>query len=247
MVERFDGEVALVTGAGSGIGLATARRLQSEGCTVVAGYYRDDEKPAIADFDAIRLDARSEADWDAAMAHIADAHGGLDILINNAGVTITGTAEETTWEIWNDVMSLNLTGVFLGCKKGIPLMKRRGGGAIVNTASINGIRGNHRMVAYAASKGGVVAMTMSLALDHVGDNIRVNCVCPATIETKMVADMLAEAPDLEAATTGIVAKHPIGRMAQPEEVAAAIVFLASSDASYMSGLAIPVDGARSIR
>ena len=247
MVERFNGQVALVTGAGSGIGLATAKRLAAEGCTVVAGYYRDEELPAVADFDAIRLDARAEADWDAAMAHVADRHGGLDVLINNAGVTITGTAEETTWEIWNDVISLNLTGVFLGCKKAIPLMQRRGGGAIVNTASINGIRGNHRMVAYAASKGGVVAMTMSLALDHIGDNIRVNCVCPATIDTKMVSDMLAEAPDLEAATTAIVAKHPIGRMAQPEEVAAAIVFLASSDASYMSGLAIPVDGARSIR
>ena len=119
--------------------------------------------------------------------------------------------------------------------------------AIVNLASINGIRGNNRLVAYAATKGGVVAMTMSLALDHVAENIRVNCVCPATIETDMVRQMLAEAPDLEAATRSITAKHPIGRMAQPEEVASTIAFLASSDASFMTGLAIPVDGGRSIR
>ena len=246
-MKRFEGKVALVTGAGSGIGLATAKRLAAEGGQVVAGIFDDSQRAAIGDLDGVALDVRSEAAWDAAMAHVERRYGGLDVLVNNAGVTVNGTAEETTWDIWDTAIGVNLTGVFLGCRKGIPLLKRRGGGAIVNTASINGIRGNTRMVAYAASKGGVVAMTMALALDHVGDNIRVNCVCPATIDTDMVESMLRRAPDYDAARRAIIAKHPMGRMAAPEEVASAIVFLASDDASFMTGMAIPVDGGRSIR
>ncbi len=187
------------------------------------------------------------AAWDAAMAYVVRKYGGLDVLVNNAGIGPSATAQETSWEMWDEEMAVNLKGTFIGRKKAIPLMRKRGGGAIVNLASINSIRGNTRLVAYAATKGGVMAMTMSLALDHIGENIRVNCVCPATIETDMVREMLAKAPDLVTATRGIIAKHPIGRMAQPQEVAATIAFLASSDASFMTGLAVPVDGGRSIR
>ena len=181
------------------------------------------------------------------MAYVVRKYGGLDVLVNNAGIGPSATAQETSWEMWDEEMAVNLKGTFIGRKKAIPLMRKRGGGAIVNLASINSIRGNTRLVAYAATKGGVMAMTMSLALDHIGENIRVNCVCPATIETDMVREMLAKAPDLVTATRGIIAKHPIGRMAQPQEVAATIAFLASSDASFMTGLAVPVDGGRSIR
>jgi NAD(P)-dependent dehydrogenase (short-subunit alcohol dehydrogenase family) len=181
------------------------------------------------------------------MTHMRARHGGLDVLVNNAGVTRVATAEETDRELWDEVIGVNLEGVFLGCKKAIPLMRRRGGGAIVNVASINGIRGNTRLVAYAASKGGVVAMTMSLALDHIADNIRVNCVCPATIDTDMVRAILDQADDRKSALETLIAKHPIGRIAQPEEVAAVIAYLASSDASFQTGLAIPVDGGRTIR
>ena len=244
---RFKGKVALVTGAGGGIGLATIKRIADEGGTAVAGILDESQRSAISGFDGVILDVRSETAWDRALDHISQTHGGLDVLVNNAGISPTGTAEETSWALWDDVMAVNLKGTFIGCKKAIPLIRKRGGGAIVNIASINAIRGNNRLVAYAATKGGVLAMTMSLALDHIGENIRVNCVCPATIETDMVRQMLREAPDLNAATRGIIAKHPIGRMAQPEEVAATIAFLASSDASFMTGLAIPVDGGRSIR
>ncbi|UCD70334.1 MAG: SDR family oxidoreductase [Betaproteobacteria bacterium] len=244
---RFKGKVVLVTGAGSGIGLATVKRITEEGGTVVAGILDESQRSAISGFDCVLLDVRSENAWDDALDHIGETHGGLDILVNNAGISPQATAEETTWEMWDEVMSVNLKGTFIGCKKAIPLFRKRAGGAIVNLASINAIRGNNRLVAYAATKGGVLAMTMSLALDHVGENIRVNCVCPATIETGMVRQMLAEAPDIEAATGNIVAKHPIGRMAQAEEVASVIAFLASDDASFMTGLAIPVDGGRSIR
>ncbi len=246
-MKRFEGKVALVTGAGGGIGLATAKRIAEEGGTVVAGLLNESQRSAIGGLDAVVLDVRSEDAWDSAMDYVSGKHGGLDVLVNNAGISPQATAEETSWEMWDDVMAVNLKGTFIGCKKGIPLMRKRGGGAIVNLASINAIRGNNRLVAYAATKGAVLAMTMSLALDHVKENIRVNCVCPATIETDMVRQMLSEAPDLDAATRGITAKHPIGRMAQPEEVASTIAFLASSDASFMTGLAIPVDGGRSIR
>lgn len=244
---RFKDKVALITGAGTGIGLATARRIAEEGGTVIAGILDESQRKNVEGLEAIVLDVRAEEAWDRAMAAVDDKHGGLDVLVNNAGITLNGTAEETTWEIWNEVMAINLVGVFMGCRKGIPLIRKKGGGAIVNTASINGIRGNNRMVAYSASKGGVVAMTMALALDHVAEGIRVNCVCPATIDTPMVEDMLRRAPDYDQAMAAIVAKHPIGRMARPEEVAATIAFLASDDASFMTGLAIPVDGARSIR
>ncbi len=246
-MKRFEGKVALVTGAGSGIGLATAKRITEEGGTAVAGLLNESQRAAIGGLDSVVLDVRSEHAWDAAMDYVSRKHGGLDVLVNNAGISPQGTAEETSWEMWDDVMAVNLKGTFIGCKKAIPLMRKRGGGAIVNLASINAIRGNNRLVAYAATKGGVLAMTMSLALDHIKENIRVNCVCPATIETDMVRQMLSEAPDLDAATRNITAKHPIGRMAQPQEVAATIAFLASSDASFMTGLAIPVDGGRSIR
>ena len=246
-MKRFKGKVALVTGAGGGIGLATAKRIAEEGGTVVAGLLDESQRAAIGTLDGVVLDVRSEQAWDAAMDYMAGKYGGLDVLVNNAGISPQATAEETSWEMWDDVMAVNLKGTFIGCKKAIPLMRKRGGGAIVNLASINAIRGNTRLVAYAATKGAVLAMTMSLALDHVSENIRVNCVCPATIETDMVRQMLSEAADLEAATRGITAKHPIGRMAQPEEVASTIAFLASGDASFMTGLAIPVDGGRSIR
>ena len=246
-MKRFEGKVVLVTGAGGGIGLATIKRIAQEGGTIVAGILNESQRSVIEEFDGVILDVRSEQGWDDALAHVEQMHGGLDVLVNNAGISPTGTAEETSWELWDEVMAINLKGTFLGCKKAIPLIRKRGGGAIVNLASINAIRGNNRLVAYAATKGGVLAMTMSLALDHIGENIRVNCVCPATIHTDMVRQMVEETGNVDAATRSVIAKHPIGRMAQPEEVASTIAFLASSDASFMTGLAIPVDGGRSIR
>ncbi len=246
-MNRFRGKVALVTGAGGGIGLATVKRIAAEGGIVVAGILDESQRSAVQGHDAVILDVRSEKAWEDALDSIVASHGGLDVLVNNAGISPTGTAEETSWELWDDVMAVNLKGTFIGCKKSIPLIRKRGSGAIVNLASINAIRGNNRLVAYAATKGGVLAMTMSLALDHVGEGIRINCVCPATVETDMVRQMLDETADIDVATRNIIAKHPIRRMAQPEEVAATIAFLASEDASFMTGLAIPVDGGRSIR
>ncbi|MBA4739762.1 MAG: SDR family oxidoreductase [Burkholderiales bacterium] len=247
MTDRFKNKVVLITGAGQGIGLATARRMASEGAIIIAGILDDTQAEAVNEYEAIKLDVRHEESWISAMDLLMKSHGGLDVLINNAGISPQATAEETTPEFWDEVMAINLRGSFLGCQKAIPLMRKRGGGAIVNLASINGIRGNRRLVAYAATKGAIVSMTMSLALDHSQDNIRVNCVCPATIDTAMARGMMAEAPDPTLLERQMLEKHPIGRIGQPEEVASTIAFLASEDASFMTGLAIPVDGGRSIR
>lgn len=245
--ERLKGKIALVTGAGSGIGLATARRLADEGAVVVAGLLDETQRPAVAGLDALLLDVRSEADWDRALRHVATAHGGLDVLVNSAGIHRPGTAEDTTAELWGEIMAANLWGTFLGCRTAIPLLRRRGGGAIVNLSSIAGIRGVPGSVAYNASKGGVVALTMALAADHAADGIRVNCVCPGAIETPIIEQIVAAAPDPAALRAMLVARHPMGRLGRPEEVAAAIAFLASDDASFMTGVALPVDSGRSAR
>ncbi len=246
MIKRFEGKVALVTGAGTGIGLATARRLADEGATVVAGIVEKGQAEAVAGWDSLVLDVRLEIDWDRAIAHAEAAHGGLDVLFINAGIHRLGTAEATDQALWDEVMAVNLWGSFLGCKKAIPAIRRRGGGAIVNLSSINALKGVAGMAAYNTSKGGIRAMTMGLALEIIDDGIRVNCVCPGAVDTPIIDGIVAQADDKDAMLRTINARHPIGRMADPEEVAAAIAFLASDDASYMTGLAIPIDGGRSI-
>ena len=245
---RFKDKVALITGAGSGIGLATARRLTEEGARVITGIFQDDQRPAVADFDAVLLDVTDEGAWGRALAHVQEAHGGLDVLVNNAGISRTSTAEETDRELWDRVLDVKLRGTFLGCKAAIPMLRARGGGAIVNVASINAIRGNHRLVAYSASKGGVVGVTLAMALDYAEHNIRVNCVCPAAIEgTRMMQRALDAAEDADKMRRYLLAKHPMGRCGRPEEVAYAILFLASDEASFVTGVTLPIDGGRSIR
>jgi meso-butanediol dehydrogenase/(S,S)-butanediol dehydrogenase/diacetyl reductase len=225
MSEGLEGKIALVTGAGRGIGLATAKRLRGLGALVVAGLEEESQREAVRDFDPVVLNVLHEEHWAAAVGHCKDAHGGIDVLVNNAGILREGTR-----------------GVFLGCKHVIPLMRERGGGAIVNLASIDGLHGNHRHVAYAASKGGVVSITRALAMDHAPENIRVNSVCPGTVRTQMVMENMAGYNEQT-----VKEKHPLGREAEPEEVANVIAFLCGPGASFMTGMAVPVDGGRSIR
>jgi NAD(P)-dependent dehydrogenase (short-subunit alcohol dehydrogenase family) len=247
MTQRLEGRVALVTGAATGIGRATAERLAQEGAAVIAGIVEEGQRPSVATFDTIALDVRSEVAWGRAMAHVEERHGGLDILVNNAGIHRRGTAPETTREMWDEVMAVNLWGTFLGSKSALPAMRRRGGGVIINLCSMNALVGAPGATAYSASKGGILALTRAMAMEHVGDGIRVNCVCPGPVDTPIMDAILARAPDANAARAAIESRVPMGRMATSEEIAAAIAFLASNDASYMTGVAVPVDGGRTVR
>jgi NAD(P)-dependent dehydrogenase (short-subunit alcohol dehydrogenase family) len=243
---RLKDKVALVTGAGSGIGLAVAKRLTAEGADVLAA---DMKKPdrAQTGFEFLPLDVRSEDAWTSVTRKIADKFGRLDILVNNAGIIREAPLEQTTMQVWNEVLSVNLTGVFLGCKHLLPLLTEAETAAIVNVASVDALRGSHGHVAYAASKGGIVSLTRALALELADRNIRVNAVCPGTVDTPMVEAILSSADDVEAAEANRLAIHPLGRISSADEQAATIAFLCSADASFVTGAVLTVDGGRAIR
>jgi NAD(P)-dependent dehydrogenase (short-subunit alcohol dehydrogenase family) len=244
---RLKDKVALITGGGSGIGLATARLFASEGAVVVVA---DRNVPAAERVarevggraSALAVDVSSSSEVEAMVEGSANRHGRLDILINNAGYGITGSVVETSEADWDALMAVNVKGVFLGCKYAIPIMQRQGGGAIVNTASTTSRVGIEDRAAYVTSKGAVAAMTRAMALDHVEDNIRINCVAPGTIESSYFGEILAKAPDPAALRRNLELRQPMGRMGQPAEVAKAMLFLASDDASFCTGTTLYVDG-----
>lgn len=245
-MKRFENKVVLITGAGTGIGLATVQRICDEDGIVYAGVLsRSDVDLGCAE--SLILDVTNQDQWQDAINTIVEQHGRLDVLINNAGIRESNNIDDTSYEQWQRVIDTNLTSVFLACKVALPAMRQAGGGAIVNLGSITGIRSVSNMIAYSASKSGITALTSSLAIDLASDNIRVNVVCPGAIGTQMVSSLIEEASNQSAMEARIVANHPLGRIGKPEEVASVIAFLASEDASFMTGLSIPVDGGRSIR
>lgn len=239
----LENKVAIITGAASGIGRAAVSVFVGEGARVVAGDISPRVEglaepgrvvPVVADV------ARREG-AEALVRAAESAFGALDVLFNNAGIERLATVVDTTEELWHEVLDANLKSVYLCSKYAIPAMVKRGGGAIVNNASINGIRGNTTLAAYQASKGGVVALTYSIAIDYAPRGIRCNAVCPGTIDTPMVHTRTPAEIEL------MKAKHPLGRIGRPEEVAWVACFLASDRASFLTGLAVPVAGGRHIR
>ena len=223
---------ALVTGGGSGIGAAVAHRLADDGFDVTVADLEPDVVATDLGATGLRLDVRDES-------QVAAAMDGVEVLVNAAGIGSTADAPGTSLEVWDDVFAVNARGTFLCCKHAIPGMKERGGGAIVNVASVAGLVGLKNRAAYSASKGAVIALTRALAVDHVGDGIRVNAVCPGTIDTPMVADMLEGQAE---AMAEIMKEQSIGRLGRAEEVAAAVLWLCSPAASFVIGVGLPVDG-----
>jgi meso-butanediol dehydrogenase/(S,S)-butanediol dehydrogenase/diacetyl reductase len=243
MAQRFAGKVALVTGAASGIGAATARRLAAEGALLMLGDLDVDRGEAIAaelgDGAAFRqTDVRNLDQVEALTDAAARRFGRLDVVFNNAGIGAFGEAPELDPEVWRAVLEVDLFSIFYGCRAAIPRLRAGGGGAIVNTASISGLGGDYGLGAYNAAKGGVVNYTRALAIDHARDNIRVNAVCPGPIDTPLAGPLLADPRIVEAYRQLI----PLGRVGRAEEVAAAVAFLASDDAAYVTGAMLVVDG-----
>ena len=246
------GRTAIVTGAVSGIGLAMLECLAERGASVLAF---DVGEPVPALDEAARTEGQiryqkanvTEADdWAAAVATCMDAFGSVDMLFNNAGITRAGFAHETEVADWRLVIDVDLTAVWLGSKAVLPQMMEQGKGAIVNTASTLGLIGQHKMPAYVAAKSGVVGLTKQLALDYGQWGIRVNCICPGPTKTPNVVRSYGTEEALTPRGQYLFDSVALGRLADPREMATAAVFLASDDASFVSGHALVVDGGHSI-
>ena len=247
---ELEGKVALVTGAAAGLGEAAARRLAAAGATVIVTDI-DEGGAAVAESLAgsfLRHDVVSEEDWAAAIAHAEQRHGRLDILVNNAGITLMGSIEQMDLAGFRRTIDIDLIGTFLGCKAALPLMKRGGGGSIVNIASISGLQASANLVAYNAAKAGVTLMTKSIAL-HCAETrtgIRVNSVHPGVIRTAMLDKVMAQVPNPEELMAGFVATHPVGHIGEPGDIAEMVLFLASDRSKFVTGAAMVVDGGATI-
>ncbi|GAC1445420.1 MAG: SDR family oxidoreductase [Chloroflexota bacterium] len=247
---QLEGLSTLITGAGSGIGRAMATLFAREGARVL-----------VADIDGntaeetVRLVTTEGGDARACAADVSrgddvermvlaclQAFGRIDVLCCNAGIGSTFTVVDTPEDLWEHVFAVNVRGTFLSCKHVIPYTVAAGGGAIVNTASVAGLVGLRNRAAYCASKGAIISLTKAIAVDHVSQNIRCNCICPGTVDSPWVGRLLYAAPDPTAERAALIARQPMGRLGTPEEIARAALFLAEPSAAFMTGTALVIDG-----
>lgn len=236
----LEGLGALVTGGASGIGLATARLLAARGARVAVLDLAPDGLPG--QLTGFTADVSDDASTRAAVDAAAEALGGLDILVNNAGIGAAGTVEDNPDDQWHRVLDVNVLGMVRTTRAALPHLRRSAGPAIVNTCSIAATAGLPQRALYSASKGAVLSLTLAMAADHVREGIRVNCVNPGTADTPWVARLLDAADDPEAERAALDARQPMGRLVTADEVAAAIVYLASPAAASVTGTALAVDG-----
>ena len=243
---RLEGKVALISGGARGQGAVEARIFAKEGAKVVIGDILDDLGRQVeaeiaeagGDITYVHLDVTSEADWEDAVRTAVDNYGGLNILVNNAGILIRANVEDTTEEDWDRIMDINAKGVFLGTKASIPAMRDAGGGSIINISSVAGLQGSPQSAAYSSTKGAVRILTKSTAVQYAKENIRCNSVHPGIIYTDMTSDSL----DTEEGQRNWMNRVPIGRLGQSEDVANGVLFLASDESSYMTGSELVIDG-----
>ena len=244
---RLKDKVAVISGGARGMGAAEAKLFASEGCNVIIGdILKDESLKIVSDIRSrggnctfLELDVRKEKDWENVVAHAIKEYGKIDILVNNAGLTAEGNVENLTLKEWNYVMDVNLTGVFLGCKHVLPSMRLAKSGSIINISSQLGFVGNETSnPAYQASKGGVRIFTKNVAVTYASYNVRCNSIHPGPVDTPMTESARSDKEFLEK----LIAKIPMGRIGLPEEVAWAVLYLASDESSYVTGIELLVDG-----
>jgi NAD(P)-dependent dehydrogenase (short-subunit alcohol dehydrogenase family) len=244
---KLQGKVAIITGGGSGIGEATARLFAAEGAVVVIADKSKVNATKVAKSiggkaTGVEVDVANSLAVKKMIDAVAKKLGRIDILVNNAGYGITGSVVDTKEEDWYALMSVNINGVYHGCKHVIPIMAKQGGGVIINTASVTSRVGIKDRAAYVTSKGAVASMTRAMALDHVHQNIRINAIGPGTIETPYYQQMFAKSNDAAALREHLAGRQPMMRLGTPEEIAKAMLFLASDDSSFCTGTLLFADG-----
>ncbi len=249
-MRRLSGKVAFITGGGTGIGRSCALAFAREGAKIAIAGRRSDPLASVAreieaagsEGAALGCDVTDPAAVENALQRTEHRFGRLNIVVNNAGATIVATAENTSDEDWDRIIATNLTGTFMVSRAALPALKRAGGGAIVNIGSILGVVSRKDRAAYCAAKAGVSGLTRAMALDHAVDKIRVNCICPSIIETDLGAEVMSKNPDAQGERAKRIAEIPIGRIGTPEDVAMMAVYLASDEASWITGASFPLDG-----
>jgi NAD(P)-dependent dehydrogenase (short-subunit alcohol dehydrogenase family) len=246
-VSLLANKVALITGAGTGIGRAIAVAFAREGAKLTLVGRRKHVLEAVAnEMDGAPLvqngDVSRQDDIDRALAATIAQFGTLNVLVNNAGILHIGTAEQITEAQWDETFNVNVRGLWLLSRSVLPYMRKAGGGSIINVASVLGINAARNRAVYAASKGAVILLTKSMAIDYGAENIRVNAICPSFVETDLTAEVLRRAPDPAAVRRERVGVHPIGRLGKPEDIAGLALYLASDQSAWVTGAALPVDG-----
>ena len=243
---RLSGKTALITGAGSGIGRACALAFAREGARVALVGRRKDRLEKVAkemgEAEVFSADISNKEKVDLLVREASARLGPLKILLNNAGVLVPGIAESISEEDWDRTFEVNVRGLWLLSRAVLPHMRKAGGGSIINMSSVLGLVGARNRAAYSASKGAVTMLTKCMALDHAADKIRVNCICPAFVETELTSDFITNAPDPAAALRDRINLHPIGRLGQPQDIAGMALYLASDESSWVTGAAFTVDG-----